>query len=382
MEKIYKSHEEEYGSPPSIIVKAPGLVNLLGGHTEYNDGYVLQAALKQSVYVAASPRDDNSLRFFAADYAERKRTTVPNLKFKREDRWANYIKGICNSYMQYGYELKGMNFTISSEVPACVGLATSAAIEIATAEVIRSFYKFDVSDTQFIQIANRVENDFMNLHHPLKSPLGCLFAKTGTAMYLDMRTLEMDYIPLNFDDYCFLITNSNLPLISPVEEVMHRREKCKECVTLLNQKKAGTALRDYTESDLKGGMGLVPEPMRRLCTHVVAENNKVLDGVKVLKKGDLESFGKIMNRSHESLRDNYEVSCPELDWLIKRAWETDGVLGARMNGPGFCGCTITLIRKDKIDNYASQIENYDHIFGFTPELYPLEPSGGVSIILP
>jgi len=382
MEALHKIHKEEFGSAPEVIAEAPGLVNLLGGHTEYNEGYVLQAALNKTFKVAVSRREDNALRFFAADLAERKRTTIPNLKFKREDRWANYIKGICVSFLQYGFPLKGMNISVSSDFPAGIGLASSAAMETAAAEAIRKLFGLDVSDAQLLQIVNRVENDFMKSYQSLKGPMGCLLARKGNIMFLDMRSLAVEYIPADTADYSFIITDSNIPIINAKEETEHRRQKCRTCVELLSQKRSGTALRDYSESDLKQGMGLVPEPIRRLCMHVVSENTRTLDARKALKKKDFISLGKIMNRSHESLRDNYEVSCPELDWLIKRAWETECVLGSRMNGPGFCGCTVSLIKHSCIRDYEEQIRDYEHIFGFTPVVYPLEPSAGVRVVFP
>ncbi|MBN1647216.1 MAG: galactokinase [Spirochaetales bacterium] len=382
MDALYNIHKEEFGSAPQVITAAPGLVNLLGGHTEYNEGYLLQAAVSQTVKVAISARDDNALRFFAADYSERKRTTIPNLKFKREDRWANYIKGICVSFLQYGFPLRGMNISVIADLQAGVGLASSAALETAAAEAIRQLFSLEVSKAQFLQIVSRVENDFIKTYQSLKGPLGCFLAKEGTAMFIDMRSLSVDHIPLTMDGCSFVITDSSIPVICSREETEHRREKCRTCVELLSKKRPGTALRDYSENDLKQGMGLVPEPIRRLCMHVVSENTRVLEGKKALKKRDYVSFGKIMNRSHESLRDNYEVSCPELDWLIKRACETDGVLGSRMNGPGFCGSTVSLIRDDCLQNYMDQINDYEHIFGFAPKVYPLASSAGVRVLFP
>ena len=382
MEKLYSIHNEEFGGPPELIVSAPGLVNILGGHTDYNEGYVLQTAISQSVKIAVSRREDNALRFYAADLNERKRTTTPNLKYKREDRWANYLKGVCAAFMKFGFPLKGLNISLSSEIPAGIGLSSSSAIAVAATEAIRKLFRYEISDAQFIQIANSVENEFIDLSQQLTGPLGCFLSKKNTAMFLDLRTLDIEYLPIKFDDYSFIITDSNLPVISAKEETKNRKQKCRECVGFLNQKKNGSALRDYSENDLKQGMGLVPEPVRRLCLHVVAENEKVLEGKDALLRKDIQALGKLMSRSHESLRDNYEVSCPELDWLIKRAWETEGVLGSRMNGPGFCGCTVSLIRNDCIENYRSQIKDYDHIFGFAAGLFPLEPSDGVCVLYP
>jgi len=177
-----------------------------------------------------------------------------------------------------------------------------------------------------------------------------------------------------------LITNSRVPRGLVDSEYNRRREECRRCVELLSARKPGTALRDYTPADVRDGMGIIPETTRKKCLHVVEENQRVLEAEEALKKKDLVGFGKLMNRSHESLRDLYEVSCPELDWLVKRAWETEGVYGSRLTGAGFGGCTVTLIEEDAIPAYREHIVQYERIFGFRPELYICKPSAGARIV--
>jgi galactokinase len=187
-------------------------------------------------------------------------------------------------------------------------------------------------------------------------------------------------LPLAFKTIKILITNSNVPRNLVDSEYNQRREECERCVEMLSTKKPGRALRDYNPADLRDSMGLIPETTRKKCLHVVEENQRVLEAEAALKKNDIVSFGKLMNRSHESLRDQYEVSCPELDWLVKRAWETDGVYGSRMTGAGFGGCTVTLIEEEAVPVYVSRLEAYERIFSFKPETFVTEAAAGASVL--
>ena len=196
-------------------------------------------------------------------------------------------------------------------------------------------------------------------------------------MLLDLHTLNYDYITFEPEDVMLVLTASNVPNVSSYAELRERRMKCGECVDLLRGRNVGNELPAFTSDDLHNSMGVVPEELRRICMHVVEENERVTEAADFLKRSDLVSFGKIMNRSHESLRDNYEVSCPEIDWLVKRAWEIDGVLGSRLTGPGFGGCTISLLRKERLDEYREKIHEYDRIFGFSPDVFEVEIVSGV-----
>ena len=199
-------------------------------------------------------------------------------------------------------------------------------------------------------------------------------------MLIDTRSMEYRHVNLNLKGVKILITNSNVPRTLVDAEYHQRRTECEKCVGLLSAKKPGRTLRDYSPADLRDSMGLIPESTRKKCLHVVEENQRVLEAEAALKKGDLAGFGKLMNRSHESLRDQYEVSCPELDWLVKRAWETEGVYGSRMAGVGFGGCTVTLIEEKVIPAYVARLEAYERIFSFRADTYVCEPAAGVRIV--
>ncbi len=380
IEEMKKFHESEYDIGPETIAEAPGVINLLGEHTDFSDGYVIQTAINNSVKVAISRRSDNSLRFFAADVGERKKTTIANLKYKREDRWANFIKGVLYEFIQLGYNFKGLDITISGDIPQGIGLGSSAAVGVATALALRELFDFELTDIQIVQTAYLSESAFIGNSERLTDQFCAYYAEENSAVFLDVRTLEYANIPFDLSEYKLVITNSNVPVINSEEEIKERRVECQKCLTVLNLKTSGSSLRDFKQSDLEQSMGMLTESSRRLCLHVVDENQRVLDGKKQLEQKDYISFGRLMNRSHESLRDNFEVSCPELDWLVKRAAEIDGCAGSRMAGPGFCGCTVSLMREDVFEKYDERLEEYDRIFGFQAEYSICEPTGKARVV--
>jgi len=375
-------HQNEYGEKPEVIFSAPGVISLLGEHNDFNEGVMLQFALNKRVQVAVSRRKDSSLRFFAADFGERKRTTVANLKYKREDRWANYPKGVLAEIAEEGYKFKGLNFTIYGEVPLEIGLASSSALCTAATYALRELYKFPFGDKECVEISMRAETAFIGRETSISTHITSALGRAGELLHVDVRSLGYEFIPFQSDNVLLLLTISNVPKVLSDPELQFRKNECAKCVTYLNEHIPGTALRDYTVDDLKHGIGIVPESTRRLCMHVVEENLRVQEGKEALQNGDLQGLGKILNKSHESLRDYYEISCHEIDWLVKRAWEMEEVIGSRLIGSGFGGCTITLLQKQGLESYYRRLEEYERIFGFSAETVICEPSAGVEAILP
>jgi galactokinase len=380
MDPVKQSHVEEYGKAPEIVASAPGRVNLIGEHTDYNEGFVFPMAIDFTVRVAITRRKDSHLRFYSVEYKDRKRATLPTLRYRKEDRWANYPKGIIAEFLERGHSLGGMDITIHGEIPQGAGLSSSAALEIATGLAIQDLYGIEMGREELAKLAQHAENEFMRIKSGVMDQFISRLAKEGHAMLLDTRFLTYHYVPLTLKGVKILITNSKVPRGLVDSEYNKRREECQKCVETLQGRKPGSALRDYTSADVRESMGLIPETTRKKCLHVVEENQRVLEAEEALRKKDLVTFGKLMNRSHESLRDLYEVSCPELDWLVKRAWETEGVYGSRLTGAGFGGCTVTLIEEDAVSLYREHIVQYERIFGFRPELYICKPSAGAKII--
>lgn len=381
MKDVASLHREEYGNLPQIITAAPGVVNIMGEHTEHTGGFALPFAVDRHVYFAVSLRKDNSLRFYAADYNERKRTSIANVKYKREDRWANYLKGVIHAFIEAGYPIKGLDITLVGTIPPGIGLASSAALTVAAAFGIKHLFNFSILDRRLIEFARRAESDFMELDTGVIDTFASFLGRSKQAMFLDTKYLEYRYVPLLLKDVKFLVTDSQVPRNLGDGEFSQRWEDCEKCIELLSRRRPGSTLRDYSPRDIRESMGILPENIRRRCLHIVEENSRVKEAEEILRKnGSLAALGKLLNRSHESLRDLFEVSCPELDWLVKRSWETDGVLGSRLTGTGFGGCTITLIREDAIPEYEKRLEEYERIFGFKAVSFVCEASDGVRVL--
>ena len=382
MEKIISLHRDEYVSDPEVIAEAPGAVTVMGNHVDSDDGFMIQAALDMKVYVSISRRKDNSLRFYAVDFAERKRTSAANIKYKREDRWANYIKSVIFSMENAGHSFKGLDITVTGTIPQGIGLSSSSAIETATAIALSRLFSLDISNEELVRIIYSGEEKFLSSSKLPSGVYASLAGKPGKLLYVDLRSSHVEYLSAPVNDSTFVLTVSNVPLIPVDREVEERRRDTKKCVEGLNTFKFGTALRDYSKSDLRHGMGVVPEQIRRRCIHVVDEIARSEEARIAIKKNDMQTLGKLMNRSHESLRDNFEVSCPEIDWLVKRAQEIEGVYGSKITGTGFGGCTLTLLKNSAIDRYREKLEEYERIFGFKADMVNCNISSGAQIIYP
>jgi galactokinase len=380
MDPVKQSHVEEYGRQPEIVASAPGRVNLIGEHTDYNEGFVFPMAIDFTVKVAISMRRDAHIRFYSVDFKDRKRAALPQLRYRKEDRWANYPKGVIAALVGRAPDIGGMDITIQGDIPQGAGLSSSAALEVATALAVQELAGLAIGPEELATIAREAESEFGAARTGIMDQLVSRLAREGHGMVIDTRLLTYHYVPLQLKGAAFLVTNSRVPHVFADAEYNRRREECRRCVEMLSVKKPGTALRDYSPADLRDSLGSIPETTRRKCLHVVEENARVLEAEEALRKKDLAGFGKLMNRSHESLRDLYEVSCPELDWLVKRAQETEGVYGSRLTGAGFGGCTITLIDEKAIPRYKEAILQYERIFGFRPEVYLCRPSGGARVL--
>ena len=363
-----------------VIAEAPGRIHLLGEHGEPKSGLFLSAAIDKWIRVAVSARKDNSIRFYAADLGERKRTTLVNLKFKREDRWANYIKVGIHIFNELGYPIKGLNFTVAGDIPQQVGLASSSAIEMAAATALRSFFQSNISEQEFLDRLSAAHTDFFEKDGEDVNYLISSAARKDHVLIIDEATLEVKKIKSPFSRYKILILDSRVPRMGVENELEQRIQDIKKGLELLSQKNERMSFREYATSDLIESMGDLPEEIRRRSMHIVQEIQRVYDASDALRRADLQTFSRIIFHSHESLRDLYEVSCPELDWLVKRAQEIDGVLGSRMTGQGFGGCTYTILKESAIGEYEKRLEDYERIFGFHPVVYEVKLATGKRMV--
>jgi galactokinase len=372
-------HRKEYEleadrSEPVVIAEAPGRIHFLGEHGEPKAGLYLSAAIDRCIRVAASMRKDNSIRFYAADLGERKRTTLINLKFKREDRWANHIKVAVHIFAELGYPVKGLNFTVVGDIPQQIGLASSSAIEVAATIALKGLFQAPMGEKELLSRLSSAQAVFFGKDLSPVDFLILLSARKDQFLLVDEEKLEVRRIKSTLSKYHILVMDSRVPRMGVEEELAQRRQDIKKGLDLLSRKRMGASFRDFATLDLVESMGNLPEQIRRRSMHIVQEIRRVHDAEEAIRREDLPSLSKILFHSHESLRDLYEVSCPEIEWLVKRAQETEGVLGSRMTGQGFGGCTYTFIREDAISQYRSRLEDYERIFGFHPVIYEVKPA--------
>ncbi|MCL2093097.1 MAG: galactokinase [Treponema sp.] len=371
---------EEDRTENLVIAEAPGRIHYLGEHGEPKAGLYLSSAIDRYVQVAVSIRKDNSLRFYAANLGERKRTTLVNLKFKREDRWANYIKVAIHLFADLGYPVKGLNFTVAGNIPQQVGLASSSAIESAAVMALKGFFRANISEKDLLSRLLSSKTLFFGAQSNSVDYQIAFSARKDQFLLVDEANVSVKRIKSPLSKYKLLVMDSRVPKMGADEEIRQRVSDIKKGLKLLTNRKDGSSFRDFAANDLIESMGNLPEEIRRRCLHVVQEIRRVQDAGESLRRNDLASFTRIISHSHESLRDLYEVSCPEIDWLVKRAQELHGVLASRMTGQGFGGCTYTFIREDMVEEYRKRLEDYERIFGFHPVIYEMKLSSGTRLV--
>ena len=372
IDQITAHHKEEYGTEPTVICSAPGKIDLLGDHGGFGQGHILSFAIDRRLYAAVSSRKDNALCFYSANLKERKRISINGLRFKREDRWANYSKGAINELIRMGFKFKGVNITLFSEVPMGIGLASSTAMTVATVRALNELFSLDISDEQVIKAAKSVESSFMGLHQNSSSPMASHYARKNHLCLIDIHSLEVEYLPFPPSSMVIVVTDSRVNESMSDEEKEEIDAACRECaVTLGLSKKSGSSFLNLKKDDLASTIEGLSERCRRVGLHFVTENARIQELRKALEDGMPESVGRIVFRSHESLRDFLEISCPELDWLVRRGVETSGVYGSRMIGSGYGGCTITLMNGEIQSEYKECLEEYDRIFGFKASMFPV-----------
>ena len=364
-----------------VIARAPGRIHFLGEHSDPGAGLYLSAAIDRYMNVAVSARKDNSLRFFAANLGERKRSTLANLKYKREDRWANFIKVAVYIFAEMGCPVKGLNFTVTGDIPQQIGLASSSAIETAAAVALKGGYHVKISDMELARRLSEVHALFFgNTPEPADYIAG-LFARKDQFLIIDEANLTVQKIKSPFTCCKFLLTDSRVPRLGIDGELGTRKRELRTALDMLSQNRDEAGFRGFAETDLAEFAGNLPEELRRRSLHVVQEIRRVQDAGDCLLHADLPGFSRLIFHSHESLRDLFEVSCPEIDWMVKRAQETEGVLGARMTGQGFGGCTYTIIKNEAVGEYRKRVEDYERIFGFRPGIYEVKLATGSRVVV-
>lgn len=366
----------------SRVFRAPGRVNLIGEHTDYNDGFVMPVAIGFSTWVAVAPRADRTLSVFSENFQEEVSFDLDHPAPQPRRHWSDYVRGVAWALEQSGYQLKGAQLQIRGDVPIGAGLSSSASIEVATAYALLSYSGFEVQRVELAQMCQRAENDFVGMRCGIMDQFISCHGEKGKALLLDCRSLEYRLLPLP-ENVRLVICNTMVKHELAAGEYNKRRAECEEGVCHLAQRLNGvSALRDVTMSQLESAGQDLPEVIYRRCRHVISENARVEQAAAALGRGDLDDFGRLMGESHRSLRDDYQVSCPELDLMVSFANSLPGTFGARMTGGGFGGCTVNLVSEEIVEEFKTQIaNNYKETTGIPPEIYVCRSADGAKEII-
>ena len=366
-----------FGASPAATARAPGRVNLIGEHTDYNDGFVLPAAIDRTIEFAARPRNDNVVHAYSIDFRDHVEFRLDAIENDEAHPWSNYLRGVLKFLQEEGHGLAGADIAFGGDVPREAGLSSSAAVEVGAVALAMKLFEIELDPLEAVRLARRAENEFVNVPCGIMDQFACAFGKSDHALFLDCRDLSYRYVPLS-PRVKIVVCYSGLRRALASSEYEIRLKQCRQAVAQLGTTGlAVKSLREIDLTDLEIASHSLSEILLKRARHVVSENDRVLKAVKDLEKDDLDSFGRLMVASHESLRDDYEVSCRELDVLVDLALNQPGVLGARMTGAGFGGCTVNLVRADAADPFAEAIkEGYSKATGLKAEIYVCKASDG------
>jgi len=375
--------EKMYSKKPLLQVQAPGRVNLIGEHTDYNEGYVLPIAIQYHITVLVAPRTDEMVNIHSVDFGKPVSFSLRKpLTKDPHAQWSDYGKGVISEFLQLGYTFPGMDFLFFGNVPIASGLSSSAAVEVAFASALRALDgKNSMSDIELIQLCQRAENEFVGMKCGIMDQFISCLGREGHALFLDCRTLEYRVVPFPDKQYDVVILNTKKKRELHTSDYNERRKQCEEGVRLFQKWMPNVkALRDVSVNDFQKYKEALPEMVQKRVQHVVEENQRVLDFVEALEKNNETTLGQLLIQSHESLRDLYEVSCKELDLMVDIALNTEGVIGARMTGAGFGGCAIAMVKKGYEDKLKQNVLNrYVKETGIQPEIYISTPSEGAKV---
>jgi galactokinase len=380
IEELKKKHEEIFGTPPDLVAFAPGRINLIGEHTDYNNGFVMPCAIGMGIWVAISKIQDPLISVYSIDYGKKMVAGYTDVAAARQAEWFNYPWGVVKVLLKRNYKFEGVRITFYGNVPIGSGLSSSAALEIATAFAIDQLYGLNIPGPELAQIGRQAEHEYAGVKCGIMDQYIARMGKEGHALLIDCKSLEYRLVPLKIGTAKLVIIDSKVPHKLSSSQYNERVSECEEAVKFLETVKPGDSLRDFTKEDFEKIKDHMPSVIRKRALHVITENQRVLEAEKALNAGDLAQFGKLMNESHESLRVFYEVSSPELDWLAENAQLVAGCYGARMTGGGFGGCVLALMEPSGIPFFKDRLKEYTEKFGYTPVVYETEAYNGATIV--
>ncbi|MDR2650448.1 MAG: galactokinase [Clostridiales bacterium] len=361
---------------------SPCRVNLIGEHTDYNGGYVFPCALSLGTYAAARKRNDGLMRFASGNFPKRAAADITDLSYKTEDGWANYLKGVALEFQKAGYKIGGMDIYIEGDIPNGAGLSSSASVELLMGAALNSLFNCGMDRLEMVKLCQRAENGYMGVNCGVMDQYAVGMGKTDCALLLDCGKLTHEYVPLQLKGCKLIISDTNKRRKLADSAYNTRRAECERAVRDLRAKYDINLLCELSEEAFNVDKGLIKNEVdRRRAAHAIAENARTVKAVEYLKIGDLAAFGSLMNQSHISLRDLYEVTGPELDAMAEAAWQAPGVLGSRMTGAGFGGCTVTLVKEADSDAFISHTgRQYQKHTGLSPMFYTADVGDGAKRI--
>jgi galactokinase len=370
-----------FGSEPRIF-RAPGRVNLIGEHTDYTEGFVMPLAIDLHAWVAAAPRDDHRVRVYSANVAQSAELDLAKPSLNAQGHWTAYILGVAAALIETGHKIGGADLLVYGNVPMGAGLSSSASVEVASGFAMLAVSGFATPPTELARICQRAENQYAGAMVGIMDQMMASCGRENYALLLDCRTLGYELLPL-FRDAQFVVCNSMVKHDHAANEYNQRRADCETAARILSARMTGVkTLRDVSIEDLERHAADLPSKVYRRAHHVVTENARVLAARVALEKRDPESFGALMKQSHASLRDDYNVSCAELDILVKLASNSPGVYGSRMTGGGFGGCTISLVAAERVEQFKHAIAGeYRDASKLTPDVYSFHASDGVQEVI-
>lgn len=385
-ETVLKKFEEVFGDTEGVkVFFAPGRVNLIGEHTDYNGGHVFPCALTIGTYAAARIRKDRMLQFYSMNFEQLGviGSSLDQLKPEKEADWTNYPKGVMWAFGERGFEIPfGMDILLCGNIPNGSGLSSSASVEVLTGFILRDFFGFDVSNQDLALIGQFSENNFNGVNCGIMDQFAIAMGKKDHAIFLDTADLSYTYAPVKMEGAKIVIACSNKKRGLGDSKYNERRSECETALAELQEVMDIKSLGELSEAAFEENKSAIKDEVRRKrAKHAVYENQRTLQAVAALQANDIEKFGQLMNASHVSLRDDYEVTGIELDTLAEEAWKIDGVIGSRMTGAGFGGCSVSIVKEEAIDSFIEKVGSaYQKKIGYAADFYVVEVGGGPVVL--
>ena len=381
LEKLYNKFKNLFGYEAESKFFAPGRVNLIGEHTDYNGGHVFPCAIHRGTYALVKKRDDKKFRMYSENFENLGiiEFLLDNLVNEKKHKWVNYPKGVVKMFIEAGYKIdSGFDVLFYGNIPNGSGLSSSASIEIVTSIILKDLYNLDIDMVEMVKLSQKAENQFIGVNSGIMDQFAVGIGKKDNAILLDCNTLKYSYAPVILKDEVLVIGNTNKKRGLADSKYNERRAECEEALKDLQKELDIQSLGELSVEEFNKSEKLIKNEInRKRAKHAIYENQRTIKAQKELMEGNLEEFGRLMNESHVSLRDDYEVTGIELDTMVEIAWNQEGVIGSRMTGAGFGGCTISIVKKNAVDKFIANVgKEYKEKVGLDADFYVVNISDG------